>query len=170
MRDIGYLTTVCLAPSLSVQLVGGDDSLLLCCAASIGCSRSKQREQRGEGVAGFWLSDDRLLGAEPECAVSWVADFSAAYDPGDNLGWRLLLTWVVDLFPRGGFLFGQKAFFVCIGERKESVATVNGKNFLNHKVSPLLCYRFRLLVCYMSDYVWILTNCSFLFCPSVRSG
>ena len=93
-----------------MQLVGGDDSLLLCCAASIGCSRSKQREQRGEGGEGYWLSYDRLLGADLECAVRWVADFFAAYNLGYTLGWRLLLTWVVDIFPSCGFFFGQKAF------------------------------------------------------------
>ena len=59
----------------------------------------------------YWLSDNRLLGVKPECEVCWVVDFFAAYDLGYTLGWRLLLTWVVNIFPSGGFLFGQKAFF-----------------------------------------------------------
>ena len=114
MRDIGYLTTVCSAPSRSVQFVGWLTSLLL--------------------------------------TILEITLGGGCFLPG----WSIY-------FQEVAFYFARRAFFVRIGERKESVATVDGKNFLNHKVSPLLCYRFRLLVCYMSDYVWILTNCSFLF-------
>ena len=114
MRDFGYLTTVCSAPSRSVQFVGWLTSLLL--------------------------------------TILEITLGGGCFLPG----WSIY-------FQEVAFYLARRLFVVCIGERKESVATVDGKNFLNHKVSPLLCYRFGLPVCYMSDYVWIFTNSSFLF-------
>ena len=61
-----------------MQLVGGDKSLLLSGIASVGCSQSKHQEQPGEVGVGYWISDDRLLGAKPKCAACWVAGFFAA--------------------------------------------------------------------------------------------